>query len=106
MKWVPIWHEPEEKVFHNFDIVWNPAPPFMPAFKNSLIFITIEAAPKRIIHERQIYNALDLLGDVGGLADGLKILFSVILAPMIGTNLVNFISSQVYFSEQPRRSFY
>ena len=34
---------------------------------------------KTVIHSREIYNALDLLGDVGGLFDGLR---------LIGANLV------------------
>ena len=38
---------------------------------------------KTINIERSTYSALDLLGDVGGLFDGLRIILRVFLSPLV-----------------------
>ena len=39
----------------------------------------------RII-ERQTYSMLDFLGDIGGLFDGLRYIFQIIIAPIVAFN--------------------
>ena len=34
--------------------------------------VLVEIHPDRVTHKREIYNCLDLLGDVGGLREALK----------------------------------
>lgn len=38
-----------------------------------------------VVHERQIYGILDLIGDVGGLLDGLRII-GIVLMPVVSTS--------------------
>ena len=41
--------------------------------------LIIELDHETTVHKRQIYSALDMLGDVGGLLDGLKLLGSGVM---------------------------
>ena len=34
--------------------------------------VLVEVHPDRVTHKREIYNFLDLLGDIGGLSEALK----------------------------------
>ena len=44
--------------------------------------VTFERSSQVTIYERQTYNMLELLGDVGGLFDGLKQIFEFLLTPI------------------------
>ena len=49
--------------------------------KNDMLFaFEIRISPDVVHHNRAIYTALDLLGDVGGLLDALKGFMSLIMA--------------------------
>ena len=44
--------------------------------------IWLELSPEKINIERQTYSMLEWLGDVGGLFDGLRLIFSLLIAPV------------------------
>ena len=47
--------------------------------KDSMFTYKIGLSGKNIIYERQVYNLLDLVGDIGGLNDGLEVICGFIL---------------------------
>ena len=48
-------------------------------------------------YKRTAYNLLDMLGDIGGLYDGLKLLFSAILTVISGTDYMSLLISKLFF---------
>lgn len=58
---------------------------------------------KNDIHKksRAIYNALDFLGDVGGLMDGLKIIGGVIMSFIGKGSLTRWLVSQLFYNSKP-----
>ena len=61
----------------------------------NVALINFSLDPDEIHHIRSIYNALDLLGDVGGLFEGLRIIsyIFIILAICIAAN---FLMDRIY----------
>ena len=61
--------------------------------------IRIKLNPFIVIHQRSIYSALDLLGDVGGLLDGLTAIggfFMTVYCFIIGDPLECFLFSRLF----------
>ena len=48
-------------------------------------------------YTRSAYNGLDLLGDIGGLYDGLKLLFSAVLTALSGIDFTSLLISKLFF---------
>ena len=58
------------------------------------------------LQNRSIYNGLDLLGDVGGLYDGLKLVLGGLISLLTqGGVAVRIINSLFYTVADPRRTF-
>ena len=59
--------------------------------ENLILEVSITRSPDSMIHKRTIYGPLDLLGDVGGLADALIAIGGVVIAliQFIGGNRLN-----------------
>lgn len=51
--------------------------------------------------ERQTYSILELFGDVGGLFDGLRIMFSILLAPLSAFKMRSMILLSA-FRQEPK----
>ena len=49
--------------------IWNNNEP-----DETMLIVHIKLSEYRTVNSRQIYNALDMLGDVGGLLDGLPVI--------------------------------
>ena len=47
--------------------------------------------------KRSAYNALDFLGDIGGLYDGLKLLFGAILTAVSGIDYTSLLISKLFY---------
>ena len=61
--------------------------------------IRFEISPESIIHQRTVYNSLDLIGDVGGLLDGLTAIggfLITIYSFIVGDPLESYISKSVF----------
>ena len=58
---------------------------------NLILEVSITRSPNFVIHKRTIYGPLDLLGDVGGLADALIAIGGVVIALLqfLGGNRIN-----------------
>ena len=58
---------------------------------NLILEVSITRSPDLIMHKRTIYGPLDLLGDVGGLADALIAIGGVLIALLqfLGGNRLN-----------------
>ena len=68
---------------------------------NDKLFVggfSIGASPDTIIYSRAIYTLLDLLGDVGGLIDALKLICSMIIAVISNGDFSNYIISKLFYS--------
>ena len=48
--------------------------------ENLILEVSITRSPDSMIHKRTIYGPLDLLGDVGGLADALIAIGGAVIA--------------------------
>ena len=59
--------------------------------ENLILEVSITRSPNFVIHKRTIYGPLDLLGDVGGLADALIAIGGVVIALLqfLGGNRIN-----------------
>ena len=52
----------------------------------------------QVNYQRAIYNSLDLLGDVGGLFDGLKLIAWLIVNIFTSENLENLLEAKLFFT--------
>ena len=68
-------------------------------YRGIIAGIVIKLSDEEVIHERQIFNALDLIGEAGGLFEGLNYLAQFLLG-IVGLlwnePLYNYIISKVY----------
>ena len=58
-------------------------------------------------HEREIYGPLDLLGDIGGLADALLTIGSwlfILLEMISGSELTHFLINNIFFVDNKGKS--
>ena len=79
----PGWFSPTEQSF--FSMSEGPVEYSASPSPSGSLFGYLVYAPKETVqHGREIYNFLDLLGDVGGLFDGLK---------LIGAGIVSVLSA-------------
>ena len=44
--------------------------------------IDLSLDPQRVMHEREVYNILDLFGDLGGVNELLNLIFSLVALPI------------------------
>ena len=68
-------------------------------FKDSLFTLSIGMSSDIVVHHREIYNSLDLLGDIGGLMDALIIIGSLIIVcftTIIGNQLDVFLVEKLF----------
>ena len=52
-------------------------------------------------NSRSIYSLLDVLGDVGGLFEGLKLITSALLGSLSSGGFVKWFVSQIFFRRPP-----
>lgn len=69
----------------------------------SLYAVSFYASNEKMSHSRQIYNSLDFLGDVGGLLDGLKLIFSSLLGLAYHGQHMSELSSKLFFKRPSHR---
>jgi hypothetical protein len=53
-----------------------------PTVKDILFKVNIQALNKKVEHSREVYNLLDLIGDIGGVLDVLLLLFGLLIYPI------------------------
>ena len=46
--------------------------------------------------KRQAYNILDMLGDIGGLVESLKVILTVFVATLSGIDYTNLLASKLF----------
>ena len=69
----------------------------VPGIPNTIAIIGFSLDKNVVNHSRAIYNALDFLGDVGGLSDGLKLIAWTLVTLLSPNGLtVNLISKLFY----------
>ena len=64
----------------------------------------ITASSTGILHSRSIYNALDFLGDVGGLLDALKLIASVLLSLTFSTTQSQYLLNNLFLVKKSSNS--
>lgn len=67
--------------------------------ENVLLEVSIVQVPELKMHKRTIYGPLDLLGDVGGLADALIAIGGAVIASLqilSGNRLTNYLIQSVF----------
>ena len=71
-----------------------------------VIVFTLIVRPSTLtkVYSRAIYNGLDLLGDVGGLFDGLKILAAPLISLLTQGGLYKRLISLLFFLPSPLRA--
>ena len=92
----------ERFVYFSTDEIFGPAPNGI-KYKEDDPFVAFEVTfmlnKSRTIHKRSIYTALDWLGDVGGLLDGLRLIGGVVMffySLIFGNPLNNFLLSKLF----------
>ena len=65
-------------------------------FENKSAIIFFQNHPKVKSFKRSAYNALDLLGDIGGLYDGLKLLLTAFLTALSSTDYTTLLISKLF----------
>ena len=60
-------------------------------YENTTLILAFSTNEQVKSFKRSAYNALDLLGDIGGLYDGFKLLFTAILTAMSGTEYTSLL---------------
>jgi len=84
-----------KKVRHGFTINQHRTRPY--EFKDNVhIAITYELDPDYYHSEVHVYNALDMLGDIGGLQYSLVIVISSVLMLMHHNKMENYLVSEMY----------
>ena len=77
----------------------------MPGIGDDLVAgVFITAFSTSILHSRSIYNALDFLGDVGGLLDALKLIASVIISLTFSTTQAQYLLNNLFLTKKPSNS--
>lgn len=72
----------------------------MPGFIQSVVFQMDSYSRK---HQRSVYNLLDFIGDVGGLLDGLRFLFSLLVLPVSSFTFTSTLLSKLFeFAHEER----
>ena len=64
----------------------------------------VRASTLTKVHSRSIYNGLDLLGDVGGLFDGLKLIATPLISLLTQGGLYKRLISLLFFLPSPLRA--
>ena len=65
----------------------------------------IKLYPDVKVFKRQIYTVLDVIGDIGGLLDGLHVLGMIIISlqmSLFGNPLTIFLMSKIFFSKKEK----
>ena len=65
--------------------------------RDNIAFVVFSLDSNEIHHSRTIYNALDFVGDVGGLYDGLRIVAETFVRIFSPLSLSNFLISRLFF---------
>ena len=65
-------------------------------YEKTAAIILFQTHPKVKSFKRSAYNALDLLGDIGGLYDGLKLLVTAFLTAISGTDYTSLLISKLF----------
>jgi len=53
----------------------------MDEFPNMIYSFNIAIASTKVAHSREVYNTLDLIGDLGGVLEVISLVFAVFLVP-------------------------
>ena len=69
-------------------------------YENSTLLLAFSTNEQVKSFKRSAYNALDLLGDIGGLYDGFKLLFTAILTAISGTEYTSLLMSKLFYLGQ------
>ena len=64
--------------------------------ENTALSLVFSPHDKIKSFKRSAYNALDLLGDIGGLYDGLKLLLTAFLTACSGIDYTSILISKLY----------
>ena len=56
-------------------------------------------------HQRTVYSLLDMIGDIGGLHDGLRVILAVVMSMVGGTQFLSDMSS-TFFREMKHSNKY
>ena len=67
-----------------------------------MVTITFSPSSFEILYSRSVYNALDFLGDVGGLFDGLKLLLGPIIGLLSQGGLSKWLISRLFYLPPPK----
>ena len=73
--WIGLGEEPIQSEYYTVEFKERT----FSHFKDSLFTLSIGMSSDIVVHHRSIYNALDLLGDIGGLLDMLLIIGQMVL---------------------------
>ena len=68
-----------------------------------IVSIMFGTKSSEVLYSRAVYNVLDLVGDIGGLFDGLKAIGSVLMAPIASHNMRSFLINKLYFTQKIKR---
>ena len=97
----PGWFSANEVTIYqvkNFDASF-------PISKDELVaYINFSLDTQQINYSRKIYNALDLIGDVGGLFEGLKVVAYLTMSLFTPLRITNFFISKLYFTKKDNSS--
>ena len=55
------------------------------------------SSPNIMLYSRAVYTLLDLLGDVGGLTDALKLIGSIVVAVLSDGGFSNYLISKLFY---------
>ena len=66
------------------------------AYENMNSIILFQNHPQVKSFKRSAYNSLDLLGDIGGLYDGLKLVFESFLTTLSGIDYTSLLISKLF----------
>ena len=66
-------------------------------YENSALLLAFSTNERIKSFKRSAYNALDLLGDIGGLYDGFRLLFAAILTAISGTEYSSLLISKLFY---------
>ena len=62
--------------------------------------INFSLDPQEIYYTRSIYNVLDLLGDVGGLFEGLRIISYIFISIFTPLSTINYFTPRLFYQIQ------
>ena len=77
-------------------MIMNDDQDYLIKFENTSAVLVYQIHPQVKSFKRSAYNSLDLLGDVGGLFDGLKLVLTSFLTALSGIDYTSLLISKLF----------